>query len=148
MIDMLRKLCLTSIISALVVSVIFGLHAGISVFLGALAVIIGLVISIPIANRSRETKKASKILVNALKAEGVKILINGPIEKKFFLKKKYPGMTEYFAAKAKKTNEEIMLIYNKNLAVSPVTTHLPLKRIFKKISKKRIIFQVKKINEF
>ena len=73
--EMLRKLCLTSIISALVVSVIFGLHAGISVFLGALAVIIGLVISIPIANRSRETKKASKILVNALKAEGVKILI-------------------------------------------------------------------------
>jgi len=75
MIDMLRKLCLTSIISALVVSVIFGLHAGISVFLGALAVIIGLVISIPISNRPRETKKASKILVNALKAEGVKILI-------------------------------------------------------------------------
>ena len=75
MIEMLRKLCLTSIISALVVSVIFGLHAGISVFLGALAVIIGLVISIPIANRLRETKKASKILVNALKAEGVKILI-------------------------------------------------------------------------
>ena len=75
MIEMLRKLCLTSIISALVVSVTFGLHAGISVFLGALAVIIGLAISIPIANRSRETKKAPKILVNALKAEGVKILI-------------------------------------------------------------------------
>ena len=57
-------------------------------------------------------------------------------------------MTEYFAAKAKRTNEEIMLIYNKNLAVSPITTHLPLKKIFKKISKQRIISHVKKINEF
>ena len=88
------------------------------------------------------------LAMKIVKEKDVKILINGPIEKKFFLKKKYPGMTEYFAAKVKKTNEEIMLIYNKNLAVSPVTTHLPLKRIFKKISKKRIIFQVKKINEF
>jgi 4-hydroxythreonine-4-phosphate dehydrogenase len=57
-------------------------------------------------------------------------------------------MTEYFAAKTKRTNQELMLIYNKNLAVSPLTTHLPLKKIFKKISKERIIFQVKKINEF
>ena len=80
--------------------------------------------------------------------KNTKILINGPIDKKKFLKKKYPGMTEYFAAKAKKTNEEIMLIYNKNLAVSPITTHLPLKKIFKKISKERIILHVKKINEF
>ena len=88
------------------------------------------------------------LAIKIVKEKDVKILINGPIEKKFFLKKKYPGMTEYFAAKVKKKNEEIMLIYNKNLAVSPLTTHLPLKRIFKKISKKRIIFQVKKINEF
>ena len=88
------------------------------------------------------------LALKIVKEKGVKILINGPIEKKLFLKKKYPGMTEYFAAKAKKTNEEIMLIYNKNLAVSPITTHLPLKKIFKKISKKKIIFQVRKINEF
>ncbi len=88
------------------------------------------------------------LALKIVKEKDVKVLINGPIEKKYFLKKKYPGMTEYFAAKVKKKNEEIMLIYNKNLAVSPLTTHLPLKRIFKKISKKRIIFQVKKINEF
>ena len=73
------------------------------------------------------------LALKIVKEKNVKILINGPIEKKFFLKKKYPGMTEYFAAKVKKTNEEIMLIYNKNLAVSPITTHLPLKKIFKKI---------------
>ena len=65
------------------------------------------------------------LAMKIIKEKDVKVLINGPIEKKFFLKKKYPGMTEYFAAKVKKTNEEVMLIYNKNLAVSPVTTHLP-----------------------
>ena len=88
------------------------------------------------------------LAMKIVKEKNVKILINGPIQKKKFLKKKYPRMTEYFAAKIKKKNEEIMLIYNKNLAVSPITTHLPLKKIFKKISKKRIIFQVRKINEF
>ena len=88
------------------------------------------------------------LAIKIVKEKGARILINGPIDKKFFLKKKYPGMTEYFAAKVKKTNQEVMLIYNENLAVSPLTTHLPLKKIFKKISKERIIFQVKKINEF
>ena len=89
-----------------------------------------------------------KLALKIVKEKGSKILINGPVDKKKFLKKKYPGMTEYFAAKVKKKNQEIMLIYNKNLAVSPLTTHLPLKKIFKKISQKKIIFQVKKINEF
>ena len=88
------------------------------------------------------------LAIKIVKEKGARILINGPIDKKKFLKKKYPGMTEYFAAKVKKTNQEVMLIYNENLAVSPLTTHLPLKKIFKKISKERIIFQVKKINEF
>ena len=83
-----------------------------------------------------------------IKEKNAKILINGPIEKRFFLKKKYPGMTEYFAAKAKKTNEEIMLIYNKNLAVSPVTTHLPLKLVAKQINKKNIQIKIKLIHEF
>ena len=39
-----------------------------------------------------------------------------------------------------------MLIYNKNLSVSPITTHLPIKFVAKNINKKlKIINQVKKI---
>lgn len=75
-------------------------------------------------------------------------LINGPISKKYFLKKKYPGMTEYFSSKTKSLNKEVMLIYSKNLSVSPITTHLPLKKIFKKITKKKIIYHVNTINNF
>ena len=73
--NMFIKLSSISIISALIVSGFFGLHAGISVLSGALVVIIGLIVSTPIANKSRETNKASSIVMDALKAEGVKILI-------------------------------------------------------------------------
>ena len=51
-------------------------------------------------------------------------LINGPINKKV-LNKKYLGVTEYFTKQTKSKNP-VMLIYNKNLSVSPITTHLPI----------------------
>ena len=73
--NMLIKLSTISIISALIVLGFFGLHAGISVLSGAFVVIIGLIVSTPIANKSQETNEASSIVMNALKAEGVKILI-------------------------------------------------------------------------
>jgi len=73
--NMLIKLSTISIISALIVLGFFGLHAGISVLSGAFVVIIGLIVSTPIANKSQETNEASSIVMDALKAEGVKILI-------------------------------------------------------------------------
>ena len=73
--NMLIKLSAISTISALIVLGFFGLHAGISVLSGAFVVIIGLTISTPIANKSRATNEASSIVMDALKAEGVKILI-------------------------------------------------------------------------
>ena len=75
-------------------------------------------------------------------------LINGPISKKYFLKKKFPGITEYLASKTGCSGKEVMLIYNNNLSVSPLTTHLPLKNIFKKITIKKITKQVITINKF
>ncbi len=75
-------------------------------------------------------------------------LINGPISKEHFLKKKFPGITEYLASKTKYKGREVMLIYNNNLSVSPITTHLPLKSIFKKIKIKEITKQVITINKF
>tara|TARA_E500000331_G_scaffold149541_1_gene145543 strand:+ start:74 stop:1042 length:969 start_codon:yes stop_codon:yes gene_type:complete len=73
--------------------------------------------------------------------------INGPISKKFFLKNKFLGITEYLAHKTK-TKKYAMLIYNKNLSVSPITTHLPLKHVSKNISKNLILEKVKLINSF
>ena len=74
-------------------------------------------------------------------------LLNGPVNKKTFLRKKYLGVTEYLA---KKTNSKypVMLIYNKTLSVSPITTHLPIKYVSKNINKSKIIKKIKSINNF
>jgi 4-hydroxythreonine-4-phosphate dehydrogenase len=74
-------------------------------------------------------------------------LINGPISKKTFLKGKFLGITEYLAKKTKKKNVA-MLIYNKKLSVSPITTHLPLKDVNKNITKTKIKNQIKLIANF
>jgi len=74
-------------------------------------------------------------------------LINGPISKKHFLKKKYQGITEYISKKYK-IKIPSMLIYNEKLSVCPLTTHLPLKSVNKKINKKIIEQQIKLIDNF
>jgi 4-hydroxythreonine-4-phosphate dehydrogenase len=73
--------------------------------------------------------------------------INGPISKKTFLKKKFNGITEYLAHRTK-TKNFAMIIYNKNLSVCPLTTHLPIKYVNKKINRLDIINKVKLINIF
>ena len=74
-------------------------------------------------------------------------LINGPISKKSFLNKKYLGITEYISNEFS-IKKNAMLIYNKKLSVCPVTTHLPLKLVTKKINKKLIVDKVSLINSF
>lgn len=73
--------------------------------------------------------------------------INGPISKKHFLNKKYLGITEFLTDKFQ-VKKYAMLIYHKELSVSPITTHLPLKMVIKKINKKIIIEKIKLIDLF
>ena len=56
-------------------------------------------------------------------------------------------MTEYVAKKFKQ-KKFAMLIYNKRLSVCPITTHLPLKSVTKKITKKLIREKIMIINNF
>ena len=92
-------------------------------------------------------KKCFEIAIILIKTNFTNRLINGPISKKNFLKNKFLGITEFFAKKFKK-RKIAMLIYNKNLSVSPVTTHLPLKKVSKTINKKLIIEKVILIDNF
>jgi len=87
------------------------------------------------------------IALNLIKLNITKKLINGPISKKYFLKKKFFGITEYLGEKTRSKNVA-MLIYNKYLSVSPLTTHIPLKSVTKKITKKFIIDKILLINDF
>ena len=88
-----------------------------------------------------------QLAFNLIKKNGIHKFINGPISKKNFLNNKFLGITEYISKKfsAKKT---CMLIYNKDLSVCPITTHLPLKLVSKKINKKIITEKVNLIHNF
>ena len=63
------------------------------------------------------------------------------------MKKKYLGVTEYLAKKTN-SNNEVMLIYNDKISVSPITTHIPLKKVPKHITKKKIINSTLRIENF
>ena len=92
-------------------------------------------------------KKSFELAFQIIKKEKIHKFINGPISKKNFLKSKFLGITEYISKKFF-TKKTCMLIYNKNLSVCPVTTHLPLKLIPKKINKKNISEKVSLIDNF
>ena len=92
-------------------------------------------------------KDCFDIALRLLKKKITYKFINGPISKKHFLKNKYLGITEYLAKKTK-SKKFAMLIFNKKLSVSPITTHLPIKHVSNKISKKIITEKVKLINDF
>ena len=101
-----------------------------------------------ISNKSNNyIRRCFEIAIILLKSNYSNKLINGPISKKNFLKKKFLGITEYFAEKFNK-KKIAMLIYNNNLSVCPVTTHLPLKEVSKFIQKKLIFEKVQLINDF
>ena len=91
--------------------------------------------------------KSFDLALKIIKKKITNKFINGPISKKFFLKNKFLGITEYLAHKTK-TKKYAMLIYNKNLSVSPITTHLPIKYVSKSIRKNLILEKVKLINSF
>ncbi len=81
-------------------------------------------------------RKCFDLSLKILKKNNYIAFINGPISKKHFLKKKYPGITEYIS-KNTNTNKQVMLIYNDKLSVSPITTHIPIKNVAKNITKKK-----------
>ena len=84
---------------------------------------------------------------NIIKKYKFKRFINGPINKKTFLKNSFFGITEFISSKFN-IKENAMLIYNKKLSVCPITTHEPIKNVSKSINKKKIINKIKLIDEF
>ena len=97
--------------------------------------------------KNKYISKSFEIAFKLIKRKFSYKFINGPINKNVYLKKKYLGVTE-FIAKNFSIKKYGMLIYNKKLSVSPVTTHLPIKLISKNISKNLIIEKIKLINKF
>ena len=74
--------------------------------------------------------------------------INCPISKETLFKNSHKGITEYLSQKEKMTKKTVMLIFNKKLSVSPLTTHIPISEVSKKINKSYIVKKIKIINNF
>ncbi len=101
-----------------------------------------------ISSRSNKfVEKSFLMAFRILKQKKIYKFINGPISKKTFLNKRYLGITEYISKKFS-TENNCMLIYNKRLSVCPVTTHLPIKQVTKKINKKIITNKIILIANF
>jgi len=94
-------------------------------------------------NRSKFILKSLNLAHQLTEKKEVSGIINCAIDKKL-LRKKNSGVTEYLASKCKvKNHSEVMLIRNKNLSVIPITTHIDVKQISRKISLTKIINKVK-----
>tara|TARA_A100001011_G_scaffold61168_1_gene61141 strand:- start:1571 stop:2536 length:966 start_codon:yes stop_codon:yes gene_type:complete len=98
-------------------------------------------------NSQSYIKECFKVAFKIIRQNITNKFINGPISKEKFLNKKFLGMTEYIANEFKVKNNA-MLIYNKNLSVCPITTHLPLKSVAKNINKRSIVEKIKLIENF
>ena len=93
-------------------------------------------------------KKCFECAVLLLKKKLASGLINLPIDKSKFTKNKYNGITEYIADKTNNKNKENMLLFNETFSVLPLTTHIPLKEVYKEITYKKIEKACKNINNF
>jgi 4-hydroxythreonine-4-phosphate dehydrogenase len=99
-------------------------------------------------NSDTFVKKCFEHAVILLKKKFAIGLINLPINKSKFTKNKYKGITEYIADKTNNRNKENMLLFNENFSVLPLTTHIPLKKVYKEISYKKIEKACKNIKNF
>ena len=102
-----------------------------------------------ISNKSNKyILKCFDAAIKFVKDKKILGFINCPISKEYLFKNKYQGITEFLSSKTGKTNNEVMLIYNKKLSVAPVTTHIPLSQVNKKINQYKIVKKVKIVNNF
>ncbi len=100
-------------------------------------------------------EQASKYVLNCLNVahnlanKGKNIsLINCPISKEL-LKKQKIGVTEYLSNKSKIDSDKVvMLIFNEKLSVCPVTTHIDVNEIKKKLKKISIIKKIITIDKW
>ena len=60
-------------------------------------------------NSNEYVENCFKVAVNLIKSGYSNRLINGPISKKYFLKKKFPGITEYLANKFNTKNIAMLI---------------------------------------
>ena len=103
---------------------------------------------VPTQNKRNYLTKSFNTAINLAKNKKILGFINCPINKLETFGNRTLGITEYLAKKEGVLGKEVMLIYNKKLAVSPITTHIQIKKISRTLSKKLIINKMITIDKF
>ena len=98
-------------------------------------------------SKAKYVIKCFEIAIKLSKLKKIHGFINCPVNKKDIFKSNY-GVTEFLAKKSDILGKEAMIIFNKKLSVSPITTHIKVKQVSKNLTKKIIYEKVKTINEF
>ncbi len=100
-------------------------------------------------NKEKYIKNSFNVAIDLITKKKIIGLINCPVNKKdLSFNKKINGVTEFLAKKEGVLGKEAMLIYNKSLSVSPITTHIKLNSVTKNISRNKIINKTITINNF
>ena len=97
---------------------------------------------VPIKNKRSYIMNCFKIAIDLAKKKKVAGFINCPINKFETFGLRTMGITEFLAKKEKVLGKEAMLIYNKSLSVSPITTHIKIKNVSKKNNQKNYYRQI------
>jgi len=103
---------------------------------------------VPLKNKIKYIYKCFNIGIKLAKEKKIIGLINCPVNKKDLFGNNFNGVTEFLAKKEGVLGKEAMLIYNRKLSVSPITTHIELKKISKKLSTNKIFNKIMVINKF
>ncbi len=100
--------------------------------------------NVSLKNSKQYITKSLNLAHKLAEENEVKGFINCPIDKKLLSNSKKEGVTEFLASKCKVSKDsEVMLIYNKKLSVVPLTTHISINKVSKKLDTNLII---KKMN--
>tara|TARA_X000000950_G_scaffold150019_1_gene184949 strand:- start:280 stop:1230 length:951 start_codon:yes stop_codon:yes gene_type:complete len=104
--------------------------------------------NVPVKNSSKYILESLRLAHKLALSNNIAGIINCPVDKKLLNKKNY-GVTEFLASMCNiKDKSEVMLIGNKKLLVCPITTHVDIKNISKKINTNLIIKKSLKIDKW
>ncbi|WP_440680218.1 4-hydroxythreonine-4-phosphate dehydrogenase PdxA, partial [Candidatus Pelagibacter sp. HIMB1517] len=82
-------------------------------------------------------KNITKISIDLHNNNKIDKIINMPLNKKKYLKL-FPGFTEFFSETLDKKKNENMIMYSEKFSTCPLTTHVEIRSIYKKINKKNL----------
>ena len=89
-----------------------------------------------------------KSALKLIKEKKIIGLINCPVSKESLFKNNHQGITEYLSKKENSKDDGVMLIFNRELSVAPITKHITIDKVSGKINQSKIVNKIIIINNF